>query len=103
MDPGTAYEHWQRGEVDFLDVREPSEWALGHIEGALWIPLGQLAARRGELDGKKKLVCVCRSGHRSNYAAALLRQAGIDAVNMKGGMRGWKASALPITPPGIVG
>jgi rhodanese-related sulfurtransferase len=97
-----AHEAWQKGEVEFIDVREPSEWNLGHIEGIELIPLGQLQARWRELDPDKKWVCVCRSGNRSNYAALMLRQVGIDASNMAGGMLDWKAQKLPITPPGIV-
>jgi rhodanese-related sulfurtransferase len=85
-----------------VDVREEDEWNLGHIEGIKWIPLGELPRRWSELDPDKKLVCVCRSGNRSNYAAAMLRQAGIDASNMSGGMLQWKQEKLPVTPPGII-
>jgi rhodanese-related sulfurtransferase len=88
--------------VRLLDVREPSEWALGHIEGAALIPMSQLGRRWRELDASVKWVCVCRSGSRSEYASALLRQAGLDIANMTGGMLDWKENKLPITPPGIV-
>jgi rhodanese-related sulfurtransferase len=96
-------EHLERGEVDLLDVREPDEWNLGHIEGAKWIPMGHLQARWRELDPARKLVVVCLSGSRSNYVAAMLRQVGIDAANLEGGMLAWQAEKLPITSPGIVG
>ena len=102
IDPTTAKELWESGDADVLDVREEDEWNLGHIEGVKWIPLGQLQFRWRELDPERKLVCVCRMGSRSQYAAALLRQAGIDASNMEGGMLYWKAEGLPITEPGIV-
>ncbi|HKP51740.1 MAG TPA: rhodanese-like domain-containing protein [Chloroflexia bacterium] len=102
IDPRTAQEEWERGDADLVDVREESEWDLGHIEGVQWIPLGQLPTRWRELDPARKLICVCRSGNRSNYAAAMLRQAGIDAANMSGGMLEWKQEKLPITPPGII-
>ena len=95
-------EHFERGEVDLLDVREPEEWELGHIDGARSIPLGQLQARWREIDPARKVVVVCLSGQRSNYAAAMLRQAGIDAANLEGGMLAWQVDKLPITPPGIV-
>ena len=49
-----------------------------------------------------KWVCVCRSGSRSEYATALLRQAGLDIANMAGGMLDWQVNKLPITAPGIV-
>ncbi len=102
MDVQTTHDMWQVDEIALLDVREQSEWDLGHVDGISLIPLGQLPMRWRELDPDKKWVIVCRSGNRSNYAAALLRQAGLDAVNMWGGMLDWKAAGLPITPPGIV-
>ena len=102
VDVKSTYEQFQSGEVQLLDVREPSEWALGHIEGASLIPMSQLGSRWRELDASVKWVCVCRSGNRSEYASALLRQAGLDIANMKGGMLDWKENTLPITPPGIV-
>lgn len=48
-----------------LDVREPSEWEQGHIEGATLIPLGQLLQRSAELPTDQTIVVVCRSGNRS--------------------------------------
>lgn len=102
VDVKTTYEQLQSGEIRLLDVREPSEWAMGHIEGAALIPMSQLGMRWRELDASVKWVCVCRSGSRSEYASVLLRQAGLDIANMSGGMLDWKENKLPITPPGIV-
>lgn len=102
VDVRAAYEQWKNGEVGLLDVREPSEWDLGHVDGIDWIPMAQLPTRWQELDPNKNWICICRMGSRSNYAAAMLRQAGIDASNMKGGMLDWYAKKLPITPPGII-
>ena len=48
------------------------------------------------------LPCVCLAGTRSAYAAALLRQQGIEAANLAGGMLEWQSEQLPITPPGII-
>jgi len=84
VDVKSTYEQFQSGEVRLLDVREPSEWALGHIEGAALIPMSQLGRRWRELDASVKWVCVCRSGSRSEYASALLRQAGL-VVSVKEG------------------
>jgi rhodanese-related sulfurtransferase len=64
--------------------------------------MGRLQLRWRELDPSRKLVVVCRSGSRSNYVAAMLRQVGIDAANLEGGMLSWQSEKLPITPPGIV-
>ncbi len=102
VDAQDAHREWSNGEADLVDVREESEWDLGHIDGIKFIPLGDLPVRWKELDPSKKWICVCRSGNRSNYAAAMLRQAGIEAANMRGGMLDWKVEKLPITPPGIV-
>ncbi len=101
VDSKTAFEQMESGEAMLLDVREQDEWDRGHIDGIAFFPLGQLALRWRELDQDKSWICVCRSGNRSNYAA-VLRQAGIDAVNLAGGMLDWQAQELPITPPGIV-
>lgn len=103
VDAKTTHEHFTSGDVDVLDVREAAEWQLGHIEGAKWIPLGELPTRWREIDADRKLVVVCLSGARSNYAASLLRQAGIEAANLEGGMLAWQAEHLPVTPPGIIG
>jgi rhodanese-related sulfurtransferase len=102
VDSKTAHEQMQSGEALLVDVREQDEWDRGHIEGIAFIPLGQLPWRWRELDPEKRWICVCRSGSRSNYAAAMLRQAGIDACNLEGGMLAWQAQKLPITPPGVV-
>lgn len=83
-----------------IDVREPREWEAGHVDGSLWIPLGELQARAGELPRDRPLVIVCRSGARSGYAADALVAAGYDASNLAGGLHAWAAAALPLTPDG---
>ncbi len=80
--------------VQVLDVREPEEYEgpLGHIPGARLIPLGELAARSGELDAQKPVVAVCRAGGRSAQATTILRRAGLKKVaNLAGGMLRWRA------------
>ena len=52
-----------------LDVREPSEYAAGHIAGSTLIPLHQLSSRMGELPQDCRIICVCTSGSRSRSAA----------------------------------
>jgi rhodanese-related sulfurtransferase len=80
-----------------LDVREPSEWVTGHIDGATLIPLGELPARLGELPRDRSIVVVCRSGNRSAQGRDLLLQAGFAAVaSMDGGMADWVAAGLPV-------
>ncbi len=102
IDVHDIYEKWKQGEISLVDVREQSEYDLGHIEGIALIPLYQLQWRWRDLDKSRKWVFVCRMGERSYYAATLMKQAGLDAANMEGGMLAWKYEGLPITDPGIV-
>ena len=86
-------------EVQIVDVREPAEFngPLGHIAGAILLPLGSLAARAGELSKERPIVTVCRSGARSAQATVLLRREGFDKVaNLAGGMLRWRAQRLDV-------
>jgi rhodanese-related sulfurtransferase len=79
-----------------LDVREPAEFAAGHLPNARNIPLGELDKRVGDLPkGKPVLVC-CASGARSGKAISLLRQDGREAFNLSGGVAGWQQAGLPV-------
>jgi rhodanese-related sulfurtransferase len=93
-----AHESAKRREAVILDVREPHEWKAGHAPGAKNIPLSSLASRAGELVGDRRYIAVCRSGARSRSATARLRKAGLDVVNLKGGMLGWRRAGLPLEP-----
>lgn len=80
-----------------LDVREPDEFAAGHVIGARLIPLGRIGEHLDALPRDRDVVVVCRSGRRSGEAVRLLRQAGIDrALNMSGGMLAWIEAGLPV-------
>ena len=79
-----------------LDVRNADEWEAGHAPGAKWVPLGELEGARFSLPINRRIVCVCRSGARSDRAAAELVSMGFDAVNMTGGMKAWLARGLPV-------
>jgi len=79
-----------------LDVREVHEWEAGHIDGAVHIPLGGLADRRGELDTQTQTVVVCHLGGRSARATAYLVHNGFNAVNLDGGMEGWETAGRPM-------
>jgi len=80
-----------------LDVREHDEWAAGHVPGALHIPLGQLSARAGEVARDRAVYVICRTGHRSGYAARALAGADWQAHNVADGMHGWQAAGRPMT------
>jgi sulfur dioxygenase len=84
-----------------LDVREPEEFVgeLGHIEGALLVPMDALEHRLPKLSGyvDRDVVVVCRAGARSASAGAILRRGGFHQVyNMGGGMLSWLAAGLPV-------
>lgn len=77
-----------------LDVRTEEEFygPLGHIEGAMLIPINELAYRINELDDIKNenIYVVCRSGNRSNVGKNILRENNFHAINVDGGMLAWK-------------
>jgi sulfur dioxygenase len=92
IEPHALEEH--AAGVQILDVREPEEFIgpLGHIPGAVLIPLGELAKRTGELKKDRPIVAVCRAGGRSAHATVILQQAGFgDVANLTGGMLRWRA------------
>ena len=72
-----------------LDVRNPDEYAEGHIPGAQLIPVSELAGRLEEVPRGRLVVCVCRSGHRSGIACRLLTARDYPARNLVGGMLRW--------------
>ena len=65
-----------------LDVRSPAEFAAGHVDGALNIPVQELSGRLTELRGKPNVVVYCRSGGRSCAAASILEKAGHQVVDV---------------------
>jgi rhodanese-related sulfurtransferase len=89
----------QEGDhIAVLDVREPAEVEAGAIENSVRIPLGQLAARTGELNRDKLLVVHCKGGYRSSIATSILRRAGFrDLANLTGGFDAWKAAAASLS------
>ena len=77
-----------------IDVRQPDEYRSGHIPGAKLIPLNRLNSRLKELPQNREIICVCASGNRSGSATRLLVGAGLNAVNMQGGMLAWRRASL---------
>lgn len=82
-----------------LDVREPAEVERGVAPGAVHVPYGDLAERMAELPKDRPILTYCASGVRSSLAASLLRAAGYDAHNVRGGMAAWRAAGLPVKHP----
>ncbi|NNG16570.1 MAG: molybdenum cofactor biosynthesis protein MoeB, partial [Gemmatimonadales bacterium] len=80
----------QGERVLLLDVREPREWNLVHLDNARLIPLGQLPARFHELEGHPDIVTYCHTGVRSLRAVQLLLRAGFPrARSLAGGIDAW--------------
>ena len=84
------------GTVTLIDVREPFEWDIAHINGATLIPLGQFPAAIPTLDRHASYVIQCKSGMRSAKAARQLREAGfVNVANLTGGILRWSADVDP--------
>lgn len=93
----------RRQENDYLlvDVRQPDEYAKGHIPGAVLMPLGEIPERMRELPVDKDIVVYCRSGKRSRGAAIFIGSRPYVAgtvFNMTGGVLAWDGELLPATP-----
>ena len=81
-----------------LDVRQPQEWADGHIEGARHITGAELPQRMSEVPKDVPVAVVCGSGYRSSVSSSLLASRGYKNIaNVLGGMSAWKRAGLPTT------
>ncbi len=88
----------EAGEVNLLDVRQPAEWAAGHVEGATFITGGALPGRIQEVPDGKPVAVTCGSGYRSSVSSSLLaRSRNLEVLNVLGGMSAWKAAGYPTT------
>lgn len=87
-----------RGDMRLLDVRQPDEWAAGHIPGATYITGADLPQRLTEVPTDKPLAATCGSGYRSSVAASLLAHHGHTQhiANVLGGMSAWKQADFPL-------
>ncbi|MGD9093258.1 MAG: molybdopterin-synthase adenylyltransferase MoeB [Anaerolineales bacterium] len=110
-DEGSAGEGWdisasdlaerlnQGNHIHLIDVREPHELEISHLENADLIPLGHLASRLSELDSAEEIVLFCKSGTRSTRALELLASAGFRKMkNLKGGINAWAREIDPSLP-----
>jgi ArsR family transcriptional regulator len=86
------------GLVTVLDVRPPDEFALGHVLGAINVPLGDLESRLQEIDPALEVVAYCRGPWcvMSFEAVAALRARGISARRLADGLPEWKAAGMPV-------
>jgi ArsR family transcriptional regulator len=86
------------GEVTILDVRPEDEFALGHLPGAVNIPLRALETRLSELNRAQEIVAYCRGPYcvLSFEAVAALRARGFEVRRLVDGLPEWRAAGLPI-------
>jgi rhodanese-related sulfurtransferase len=88
-----------REDAQVIDVREPAEYAAGHVADARSIPSGQLDERLDELEKykEKPLILICQTGTRSASACSRLRKQGFTQVHsLEGGIESWVSAGLPI-------
>ena len=86
----------RRGGVPLIDVRQPDEYDAAHVPGARLIPLGEVAARVGEVPTDGPVYVICQTGARSARATDFLRRQGIDAKNVAGGTKAWIESGRTV-------
>lgn len=92
-----AHKRLHPGEI-VLDVRNPEEWAAGHVPGSLNIPLPQLPSRWEELKSHSRIYIYCKKGGRAKSARDLLATAGFTnlACLADAGMDHWVEAGFPV-------
>jgi adenylyltransferase/sulfurtransferase len=86
-------------DIKVIDVREPDEYQIAHVEGVLLLPLSQLAQRFTELDPNQSYFIHCKMGGRSMQALQFLRQHGFKHLkNVQGGIHAWAEQIDPSVP-----
>jgi rhodanese-related sulfurtransferase len=82
-----------------VDVRTEPEWQTSHVPGSARVPLDSIQHRRAALARQyagSEVLVICRSGSRSGRAAAMFRDMGVNAVNVRGGINAWTRNQLPL-------
>lgn len=92
--PRDAHDAVSAGGV-LVDCREDWEWRAGHAPQAVHIPMSQVPRRLDEIRDKE-VYLTCYSGGRSGQVTRWLRQQGVEAINVRGGMKAWVDQDLPI-------
>jgi len=101
VDPQTARNWIERGEVVLVDVREPHEFAMERIDGATLVPLSSFNPNAVPNPDGKRLLLMCASGVRCGMASELMIRAGCgDIYRLAGGIMGWKAAGGPVIQGG---
>ena len=82
------------GDVVILDVREPFEFASGHVPGAVHLPMHLVPLRLDDIPRERPVYVICATGNRSWQVAHYLGQHGLTAINVDGGTAAWRAAGL---------
>jgi len=84
-------------EMVILDVRTPSEYEDAHIEGAINIPVEEIADRLNELSANDVILVYCRTGNRSGTAVGIMEENGFSKIyHMHEGISAWISEGLPV-------
>jgi rhodanese-related sulfurtransferase len=86
----------EQGGAQVVDVREPWEYADGHVPGARLVPLADVPTLVGQLPVDEPIYLVCAVGGRSGQAAQFLARHGVESVNVLGGTGEWVAAGYPV-------
>jgi hydroxyacylglutathione hydrolase len=89
----------ERPDLVVVDVREPFEWADGHIEGAVHLPMAEAVRRMAELEPDRPKAVLCAGGLRSSTVISALSRQGMSGwYNVSGGMTAWLKAGYPTAP-----
>jgi glyoxylase-like metal-dependent hydrolase (beta-lactamase superfamily II)/rhodanese-related sulfurtransferase len=83
-------------DMRVLDVREPWEYIVGHISGAICVPQADIGSHLPALPRNAELLVACRSGARSLQSASFLKALGYHVTNLEGGMLGWMQAGYSV-------
>ncbi len=97
ISPQEAAAGLRDGDILLIDIREPYEFAVERIPGALNYPMSTFDASVLPTDGARRVVLVCRSGQRTMLAAVNAQAAGFDVnAHIAGGVVAWREAGLPV-------
>jgi len=85
-------------KLHLLDCREPWEYQTAHIDGATLIPMGQIPQKLADIPKDQPVVVYCHVGMRSFNVASWLKQQGVNALSMNGGIDRWSLEIDPKVP-----
>lgn len=92
-------ENFPSDKMTLLDVRQPPEWDMGHIQGAQYMFLPEIPKRLSELDKNKPVVVYCGNGYRASLGVSVLRANGFDARTVPGSWDAWTAAGYDSVKP----